>query len=638
MSVRLRYGLPAISALFAVVLALLAYETGALAGLERSTLDARFALRGERAPHDVMTVAIDAHTRDELKKTRYPFPRSFHARVIDALRRDGAKVIAYDIVFTEPTDAHEDSALLEATHRAQRVVLAAAHVNDTGEPNVFGGVDVLRAVGATAGSVNYALDPGAVFRRVPFAVEGLKSFAVATAELAEGRPLSPADMGGESALIDFSGPPGTIPGASFVDVMRGRFRPGTFRGKVVVVGASDPMLQDVHATSTTGHDLMSGPEIQANAIDTVRRGAPLRGAGHPIGELLIALLTLVVPLAGTRLRPHHTLCLGAGAAACYLTGAQLAFNSGVVAPVSYPLGGLVVTMAGYLVAHYLLSAVERERMRDTFARFVPEQVVDEVLARTDGDLRLGGHRMDATVLFADIRGFTEFSEAREPEDVIAFLNRYLDEMSDAILAHGGTLASFMGDGIMAVFGAPLEQPDHADRALAAAREMLEERLPRVSTWMLETTGRDGLRIGVGLNSGPVVSGNYGSARRVEYSAIGDTTNTASRIESLTRDSPYSLLISAATRRRLLRPEIDLEFYDDVEIRGRTASTALFGWEPDMGRVAPPCAESSLVIAARSPGRVPGDHRGRGTPLPRSKSYRLSALWRSSRGSRRARAS
>ena len=115
-------------------------------------------------------------------------------------------------------------------------------------------------------------------------------------------------------------------------------------------------------------------------------------------------------------------------------------------------------------------------MRDTFARFVPESVVTEVLDRTDGDLRLGGVRRQGTVLFSDLRGFTTFAETLEPDRVIEALNRYLTEMSDAIMDHGGTLVAYMGDGIMAVFGAPLEQDDHADRALAAAREMLDERL------------------------------------------------------------------------------------------------------------------------------------------------------------------
>ena len=128
-----------------------------------------------------------------------------------------------------------------------------------------------------------------------------------------------------------------------------------------------------------------------------------------------------------------------------------------------------------LALHYLTVAFERERVRDLFARFVPENVVDDVLDRADG-LRLGGVQREGTVMFSDLRGFTSFAEKMPVDQVIEVLNRYLTEMSDAILDHGGTLVAYMGDGIMAVFGAPVEQPDHADRALAAAREMLGPRL------------------------------------------------------------------------------------------------------------------------------------------------------------------
>lgn len=580
-SARLRYRLLVLLGVAAAMLAIVAYEANALRGIELSTRDARFSIRGERTAQGLITVLIGETTLDELKRNRYPFPRSFHARVIDALRRDRARLIAYDVLFTEPTDAREDSALINAAARARPVVLAAARVDEHGDPNVFGGADVLRDIGARAGSVNYRLDPGAVFRHVPYKVDKLESFAVAAAEAADRRSIRPSDLGGQSALIDYAGPPDTIPSVSFVDVLRARFRPGTFRGKIVVIGASDPTLQDVHRTSTTGDGLMSGPEIQANAIDTVRRGAPLRAEGAALDRLLIALLTLLVPLACLRLRSTQALVLGAVAAIAYLVTTQLTFNAGTVLPVAYPLAGLVFTAIGSIVVDSLFAAIEREHVRATFARFVPESVVGQVLARTDDDLRLGGVRMEGTVLFCDIRGFTTFSETRRPEEVIDFLNHYLTEMSDAILDHGGTIVSFMGDGIMAVFGAPLEQPDHADRAVAAAQEMLCERLPRVIAWLCENELADDLRIGIGLNSGPLLSGNYGSARRLEYSAIGDTTNTAARIEARTKQSGYQLLLSEATRQRLSHEPAGLEFLEEAELRGRAAQTALYGWDPSL---------------------------------------------------------
>jgi adenylate cyclase len=220
--------------------------------------------------------------------------------------------------------------------------------------------------------------------------------------------------------------------------------------------------------------------------------------------------------------------------------------------------------------------LEQARVRDLFARFVPEQVVGDVLARTDRDLRLGGVRMEATVLFSDLRGFTTFAETLPAEEVIDILNRYLSEMSDAILGRGGTLVSYMGDGIMAVFGAPIEQPDHADRALAAAREMLGERLPRFNE-LLRELGHEPLRMGIGLNSGPLMSGNVGHERRLEYTAIGDTTNTASRLEGMTKGTTHSLFVAESTRSLLNGGAEELDFVGELPVRGKQAPVRI--WSP-----------------------------------------------------------
>ena len=212
-------------------------------------------------------------------------------------------------------------------------------------------------------------------------------------------------------------------------------------------------------------------------------------------------------------------------------------------------------------------------MRDAFARFVPETVVDQVLRDADG-VRLGGVRRDGTVMFSDLRGFTSFAETLDPEIVIDSLNRYLTEMSEAILDHGGTLVAYMGDGIMAVFGAPLQQDDHADRALAAARDMLD-RLEGFNAWLREQELHQGFKMGIGLNSGPVMSGNVGSERRLEYTALGDTTNTAARLEGMTKGTPYQLYVSDTTRRALTRTADDLIEVGDVEVRGRQATVTLW---------------------------------------------------------------
>jgi adenylate cyclase len=217
-----------------------------------------------------------------------------------------------------------------------------------------------------------------------------------------------------------------------------------------------------------------------------------------------------------------------------------------------------------------LHDLEQERVRGVFSRFVPEHVVSDVLARTDGDLRLGGSREVGTVMFTDIRGFTAFTEASEPQRVIDLLNEYFGEMIDAIFEHDGTLVGYRGDGLLAVFGAPIALEDHADRALAAARDMLDVRLPRFNT----EQGL-GFRMGIGLNSGPFMSGNVGSARRLEYTVHGDTVNTAARIEGMTKDAGRSILLAASTCEALTdRPE-DLDFVGDFAVRGRRSAISLW---------------------------------------------------------------
>jgi adenylate cyclase len=221
-----------------------------------------------------------------------------------------------------------------------------------------------------------------------------------------------------------------------------------------------------------------------------------------------------------------------------------------------------------------IQRLERARVRDVFARFLPEPVVDEVLSRADGDVLLGGVRVVGTSLFADLRSFTSFAERRSPDEVIGVLNRYLGEMSDAVLDNGGTLVAYMGDGLMAVFGAPIGCDDHADRAVAAAREMRDVRLPRFNDWAARQ-GYEAFRIGIGICSGPLMSGNVGSERRLEYTAIGDATNTAARLEKLTKEVGRPILIADSTFALLTDAPGDVVAAGEVTVRGRSAPTRLW---------------------------------------------------------------
>jgi adenylate cyclase len=223
-----------------------------------------------------------------------------------------------------------------------------------------------------------------------------------------------------------------------------------------------------------------------------------------------------------------------------------------------------------------LHELEQQRVRHVFSRFLPEPVVAEMLARSDGEPTIGAERVTGTVMFTDLRGFTTFAETRPAEQVIEVLNRYLASMTDAVLDQGGTLVAYTGDGVMAAFGAPIEREDHADRALATAREMVGTRLPAFNLWLQTSKICGGFRMGVGLHTGMLMSGNIGSDRRLDYTVIGDTVNTASRIESLTKETAHPVLVSDEVRSALTGPADDLTFVNEFEIRGRQSRIKLWG--------------------------------------------------------------
>lgn len=224
-----------------------------------------------------------------------------------------------------------------------------------------------------------------------------------------------------------------------------------------------------------------------------------------------------------------------------------------------------------------LEHLEQLRVRDVFSRFLPETVVDQVLNEHGDDLRIGARHLTCTVMFNDLRGFTTFAESHGAEDVIEVLNAYLTVMSDTVLEHGGTLVSYLGDGMMSVFGAPVEVDDHADRALAAAVEMAGPRLRAFNQWLCGRVVSTGFRLGVGLHSGPVMSGNVGSPRRMEYAAVGDTTNTAARVESLTKEFGVPVLLTEATADLLRSGHEGIRYVGEVGVRGRTGAVRV--WTP-----------------------------------------------------------
>ncbi|WP_026911809.1 adenylate/guanylate cyclase domain-containing protein [Patulibacter minatonensis] len=585
----------------AAAIAFSASAAGTLDDLEHSSLDVRFAVRGSdpdrRGPIPITIVGIDDRTRGDLP--RFPFSRTYHAEVLRRLTALRARVVAYDVEFSEPSDDPDaDDALVLAVGDAPRVVLAGLASADDGSTRVLGGVETQRRFGVRVGGVRVDVDGDGVLRRLAREHDRLKSFAVVTAERATGRPVEPSLFDRGRALIDWAGGEGIFPEVPFsILTERGRRRNASLpdrlvdgrpnpaklnvraeeaklRGRIVIVGATAPSLKDVQTTPMDSGRQISGPEVQAGAVATVLRGVPLRDAWDPLGWLLTLLSAAAAPVVALRRGGFSTLLASSVGVVVVLAIAWVAFVANRVLPVAEPLLALGLGTLGAVAAGAAFEAVERQRTREIFSRFVSTDVVDDVLARTDDEVRLGGVRVDTTILFCDLRGSTTMLETLEPERGIAVLNRFLGAMSDCVDTHGGTLVGYRGDGLMAVFGAPLEQSDHADRAVACAREMVGPALERCHA-ALRADGLDHrLSMGVGVASGPVMAGNVGSERRMEYTAIGDAANVAARLEGLTKEHGQPVLVAAGTVERM-HDRDGLDPLGPVPVRGRAGTVEVW---------------------------------------------------------------
>jgi CHASE2 domain-containing sensor protein len=343
----------------ALAVGLLLYFAGGLSDLERSTLSARFSVRQRPRPNDIVVVAIDDHTFSALN-LQWPFPRAVDGRVVDRLNAAGVREIVYDVQFTEKTDTKDDNALINSIYQAGGAALATTTVtNDHGGTPVFGGNSTLSQIHAQAGWSSFPVTSGGVIERMPYQVDGLRALSVIAASRATGHPVDPAKLRGDGALIDYQGPPGTFPTVSFSDVVAGRANPALLRGRIAVIGATAPSLQDVHSTVT---GFMAGPELQANAIWTALHGFPLHSASDALAVLVIVLLSAVAPVWHLWAR---TLIVGIGCvlvALAYAVIAQLAFNGGLVMPVVAPLLALIVGTGGMILSSEVLEERERRRL------------------------------------------------------------------------------------------------------------------------------------------------------------------------------------------------------------------------------------------------------------------------------------
>ena len=325
------------------------------------------------------------------------------------------------------------------------------------------------------------------------------------------------------------------------------------KGKVVIIAYEPTGVQDIHQTPYSRGFLnfpgrfMSGPEVHANIVETLLTGRFPRPVSAPWRLIYLLMLLTVGTAAFFKLTPRQGLAVLGLLAVLVAVFAYLWFRSYWLLPVAPPQLGLLACYLGVLGLRLTGEERERTRLRQIFGRYVSDEVVEKLLA-TGKQPNLGGEAVTVTVLFSDIRNFTPMSESLAPQEVVELLNNYFSRACEPILEQGGTVDKFIGDAVMAVFGSPAPHPDHARRAITAALAMAA-RASDFRTWITRRfPDRDwqDFHIGIGLHTGEVVVGNVGSPKRFEFTAIGDTVNTASRLESLTKDLGWTIVASAAT--------------------------------------------------------------------------------------------
>jgi CHASE2 domain-containing sensor protein/predicted Ser/Thr protein kinase len=377
--------------LLAAATGLAIHATGLLNWLERDTVDARFSLRGEQhLPSDVVVVGIDNDSLGVLP--RFPFSRRLDARVLENLHAAGARLVVYDISFDRPTTPAADEALFEAAREAAPVVFGTSLISPSGATQVLGGNANLTSIGDQAAAADLVPDPDGVLRHTLAEVNGLPSIAAAVTRRLIGRSPDRSQMHG--GWIDFPGPPGTIRGLSFADLLNGHFDRAAVRGNVVLIGATAPVLQDMHSTAVGSP--MSGPEVQADAISTALAGFPLRSPPGAVTVLLIVFLALLVPLAGLRFGTLGACLICLGVLCLWSVATQLAFDSGTVLDYSDPLAALLVGAAGTVMLGMWADSRERQRLRSMFAANAGE-IVEQVLHRP------GERRLEPTAIIAGYR-------------------------------------------------------------------------------------------------------------------------------------------------------------------------------------------------------------------------------------------
>ncbi|EER59231.1 adenylate/guanylate cyclase with Chase sensor [Acidovorax delafieldii 2AN] len=578
---RQQQGLALAAGLLALLLLWGATFTSPWHALEFKTFDVFTALAApRRSGLPLVILAIDEPTFQELNQP-WPFPRSLHARLLRRLHADGAAAVGFDVVFADPSTEEEDAALQQAIAEAAPVVLAAAREKvESGNATLWTDVPPLPRfleAGAQAGDVGVQPDDDFVVRRASLHPD---SFAARLASRVRGGLPPPAAA---PEFLAYRGPRGTFDTRSYYQALEpGLLPPGFFRDKIVLVGRSArtvPELQHAQADlfnspfgALGGDRLFPGVELQATLLDNLLAGDGLRAAhGGWTAALVLPLLPLLV-WGGQRLHPGSLAAIAGAAVLVQGVVAWVLFaHARVWLPPLLPMvSALVLYGTTVVVGH----AAVRRRARQTRAmlsQYVPAAVVSRLIAHPEL-LRLGGEAREVTVMFTDLAGFTTLSEQLSAEQTVEVLTGYFSAMTPIIHRRGGTVDKFIGDAVMAFWGAPLDDPRHAENAVRAAVEMQQAMHGLVAD--LGKRGLPPIHMRIGLHTGRVVVGNVGSDQRFSYTAIGDAVNLAARLEGANKAFGTQILLSGATAAQL-PADVALRPLDDVIVKGKSEPVRVY---------------------------------------------------------------
>lgn len=563
---------------------------GALKTIDYKWSD-RFYQEHSASSGQIVLIGIDDRALEDIGPYQF-WGRDIMAMTLEALNASEElhpAVIGLDILYTGASDPETDRWLAEEAGCYDNVVTACAvefgtqiETGENGEQQLVR--DAITAVelpyealaeASSQGLINAMLDEDGILRHHLLQVElpngGLfPSLALKIAEkyteTVGGTALSlPPVKGRGFWYLPFTGYPGDYwENISVADVISGAVGPEYFDGKIVLIGPYAAGLQDSYFTSMDHARPMYGVEIQANAVEALLRGNYKTEV--PEGLQLTVLFLLLIVCTGV-FRTHSmksSTLLWLSVTACSLLLCRLLGDGGWLLHVTWVPVGVTVLYLGCIVEHYVRSVMEKRKLQNTFQRYVAPEIVTELLKEGTDALQLGGKSVEIAVLFVDIRGFTTMSECLTPGEVVDILNDYLSLIADCIMKNHGTLDKFIGDCAMAFWGAPLPQEDFVMNALKAAMDMVKGS-EQLSSVLLKKYGRT-VSFGIGVNVGEAVVGNIGSPNRMDYTAIGDTVNTASRLEA---NAPAgTIYISRAVADRMGDRIRTTSLGDSIRLKGK----------------------------------------------------------------------